>query len=49
MNKAHKQNVEYINKLVDEENVHMAHLNRIVVDSLQEEDSLVRKIFKSHR
>jgi uncharacterized membrane protein len=49
MNKAHKQNVEYINKLVDEENVHMAHLNRIVVDSLQEEDCLVRKIFKSHR
>ena len=49
MNKATKQNIEYINRLVDEENVHMAHLNRIVVDSLHEEDSLVRKIFKGHR
>lgn len=49
MNKATKQNIEYINNLVNEENVHMAHLNRIVVDSLHEEDSLVRKIFKGHR
>lgn len=49
MDKTTKQNIEYINKLVDEENAHMAHLNRIVVDSLQEEDSLVRKIFKTHR
>jgi uncharacterized membrane protein len=49
MDKTTKQNIEYINKLVDEENAHMAHLNRIVVDSLQEEDSLVRKIFNTHR
>ncbi len=49
MNKTSKQNIDYIKKLVDEENLHMAHLNRIVIDSLQEEDSLVRKIFKRHR
>jgi uncharacterized membrane protein len=49
VNKTSKQNIDYIKKLVDEENLHMAHLNRIVIDSLQEEDSLVRKIFKGHR
>lgn len=44
-----KHTSEYIIKLIDEENKHLAKLNEIVVKSLQEEDMIVRKIFRSHK
>lgn len=40
---------KYINKLIEEENEHLARLNKIVVESLHEEETLVRKIFHEHK
>lgn len=40
---------EYIHKLAQEENEHLARLNNIVVESLHEEEALVRKLFSAHK
>jgi uncharacterized membrane protein len=43
------KNLDYINKLVNEENKHIAKLNRIIIESLQEEELLVKRIFKDSK
>lgn len=40
---------EYVAKLINEESEHLSRLNKIVVESLHEEEALVRKIFHSHK
>ncbi len=49
MKKECNHNAKYITKLIDEENKHIAHLNRIVIESLHEKEALVSKIFHEYK